>query len=62
MKASRFNAWFGRAWLTLGYAFLFLPPERRAAITAFYAFCREVDDIADEEAPQVAALASPGRV
>ena len=24
------------------YAFLFLPPPRRAAITAFYAFCREV--------------------
>jgi phytoene synthase len=30
------------------YAFLFLPPAKRAAITAFYAFCREVDDIADE--------------
>ncbi len=30
------------------YAFLFLPPPRRAAITAFYAFCREVDDVADE--------------
>ena len=30
------------------YAFLFLPPERRAAITALYAFCREVDDIVDE--------------
>ena len=30
------------------YAFLFLPPERRAAITAFYAFCREIDDVVDE--------------
>jgi len=30
------------------YSFLFLPPERRRAITALYAFCREVDDIADE--------------
>jgi len=30
------------------YAFLFLPPTRRAAITAFYAFCREVDDVVDE--------------
>lgn len=30
------------------YAFLFLPNERRAAITAFYAFCREVDDVVDE--------------
>jgi len=32
------------------YAFLFLPPPRRAAITAFYAFCREVDDVVDETA------------
>ena len=30
------------------YSFLFLPPERRSAITALYAFCREVDDIVDE--------------
>ena len=30
------------------YSFLFLPPERRRAITALYAFCREVDDAADE--------------
>ena len=38
------------------YAFLFLPAERRAAITAFYAFCREVDDVVDEVSePTVAA-------
>ena len=38
------------------YAFLFLPPPRRAAITAFYAFCREVDDVVDEVSdPGVAA-------
>jgi phytoene synthase len=38
------------------YAFLFLPPPRRAAITAFYAFCREVDDVVDEVSdPMVAA-------
>ena len=30
------------------YSFLFLPPQRRRAITALYAFCREVDDIADD--------------
>jgi 15-cis-phytoene synthase len=30
------------------YSFLFLPPERRRAITALYAFCREVDDIVDD--------------
>lgn len=38
------------------YAFLFLPAPRRAAITAFYAFCREVDDVVDEVSdPGVAA-------
>ncbi len=37
------------------YSFLFLPPERRRAITALYAFCREVDDVVDECAdPQLA--------
>ena len=30
------------------YSFLFLPPDRRRAITALYAFCREVDDVVDE--------------
>ena len=30
------------------YSFLFLPQERRRAITALYAFCREVDDTVDE--------------
>lgn len=30
------------------YAFLFLPVDRRLAITALYAFCREVDDVVDE--------------
>jgi len=38
------------------YAFLFLPKPRRAAITAFYAFCREIDDVVDEvRDPGVAA-------
>ena len=30
------------------YSFLFLPPARRQAIMALYAFCREVDDVVDE--------------
>ena len=30
--------------------FRFLPPARRKAITALYAFCREVDDIVDDRA------------
>jgi 15-cis-phytoene synthase len=32
----------------LALTFFSLPKERRADITTFYAFCREVDDIADE--------------
>ena len=37
------------------YAFLFLPPEKRQAIHALYAFCREVDDVVDEcEDPAIA--------
>ena len=39
------------------YAFLFLPPERRAALEAVYAFCRLVDDVVDEEAPVETKLA-----
>jgi phytoene synthase len=39
------------------YSFLFLPAERRRAITALYAFCREVDDVVDEGLdPQLAAI------
>ncbi len=30
------------------YSFLFLPKARRRAITALYAYCREVDDVVDE--------------
>ncbi|MFM8465703.1 MAG: presqualene diphosphate synthase HpnD, partial [Burkholderiaceae bacterium] len=37
------------------YSFLFLPTARRQAITALYAYCREVDDVVDENTdPQVA--------
>jgi phytoene synthase len=39
------------------YSFRFLDPGRRQAITALYAFCREVDDAVDECAdPAVAAM------
>ena len=39
------------------YSFRLLPPERRAAITALYAFCREVDDVVDEcSEPALAAI------
>lgn len=37
------------------YSFLFLPPERRRAITALYAFCREVDDTVDDATDQSVA-------
>jgi phytoene synthase len=37
------------------YSFLFLPSEQRRAITALYAFCREVDDAVDEPSDPSAA-------
>jgi len=37
------------------YSFLFLPPERRRAITALYAYCREVDDAVDETSDSAVA-------
>jgi phytoene synthase len=40
------------------YSFLFLPPDRRRAITALYAFCREVDDAVDEPSDASAARAA----
>ncbi len=37
------------------YSFVFLPQDTRRAITAFYALCRELDDVVDEcHEPQVA--------
>lgn len=39
------------------YAFRFLPRERREAITAFYAFCREADDVVDECREPAVAMA-----
>ena len=38
------------------YSFLFLPAEQRQAITALYAFCREVDDVVDECSEHTIAL------
>jgi 15-cis-phytoene synthase len=39
------------------YSFRLLPPARRRAITALYAYCREVDDVVDEVSdPAVARL------
>jgi len=39
------------------YSFLFLPAEKRRAITAVYAYCREVDDIVDEVSDPAVAQA-----
>ena len=38
------------------YAFILLPPERRRALHAVYAFCRFIDDIADDESIREPAL------
>lgn len=37
----------------LALAFVMLPHRKRAAMSALYAFCREVDDVADEDAVPV---------
>src|SRR5580693_4160570 len=37
------------------YAFMLLPAERRRALHAVYAFCRFIDDIADDESADDAA-------
>ena len=37
----------------LALAFVVLPPHKRAAMSALYAFCREVDDVADEDSVPV---------
>ena len=37
----------------LALAFVVLPRTKRDAMSAFYAFCREVDDVADEESVPV---------
>ena len=37
----------------LALAFILLPAEKRLAMQALYAFCREVDDVADDEAVSV---------
>lgn len=39
------------------YSFVFLPQETRRAITAFYALCRELDDVVDECHERQVALA-----
>jgi phytoene synthase len=43
-----------RSGSNLALAFVVLPKEKRSAMTALYAFCREVDDVADEETAPVA--------
>ena len=42
------------------YSFLFLPPPRRRAITALYAYCREIDDVVDEVSDPGVARAKLG--
>ncbi len=37
----------------LALAFILLPPPKRQAMCALYAFCREIDDVADEESNPV---------
>lgn len=43
-----------RSGSNLALAFILLPKERRQGMAALYAFCREVDDVADEDVRPVA--------
>jgi phytoene synthase len=45
-----------RARSSFYYAFILLPPERRRALNAVYAFCRFIDDIADDESIREPAM------
>ncbi len=38
-----------RSQSNLALAFFLLPKEKKMGMSALYAFCREVDDVADEE-------------
>ncbi len=42
----------------LALAFILLPPEKRAAMSVLYAYCRQVDDVADEDEVPVAERAA----
>jgi phytoene synthase len=42
-----------RSGSNLALAFILLPKERRQGMAALYAFCREVDDVADEDSRPV---------
>ncbi len=46
-----------RSGSTFALAFRLLPPAQRDAMTAFYAYCREVDDAVDGVAPRAARAA-----
>ena len=46
-----------RAGTSFYWAMRLLPIDKRDAMYALYAFCREVDDIADEPAPEASKLA-----
>jgi len=49
-----------RSGSTLHYALLFVPAERRAAVTALHAFAREIDEIAREASDPAIARAKLG--
>ena len=42
----------------LALAFILLPPDKRAAMSVLYAYCRQVDDVADEDDVPVAQRAA----
>ncbi len=62
MNECRKNTRFTNARVTnFYYAFVFLPPEKRRAIKAVYAFARRGDDVADSGLDPAEAAAGLGR-
>ncbi|MEX0815205.1 MAG: squalene/phytoene synthase family protein, partial [Dongiaceae bacterium] len=55
------DAVVGRSGTSFFWAMRLLPRPRREAMFAVYAFCREVDDIADDEAAVPLKRAQLGR-
>ena len=56
--AAHVEAVVARSGTSFYWSMRLLPPDQRAAMFAVYAFCREIDDIADGDDPTAQKLAA----